>query len=35
MGLKSQDVDALLDLDPELAKQGWPELRMEKNEESL
>lgn len=28
MGLKSKDVDSLLDLDPELAKQGWPDLHM-------
>ncbi len=29
MGMKSKDVDDLLDLDPELAKQGWPDLNIE------
>lgn len=33
MGLKSNDVDQLLDLDPELAKQGWPDLKMDKDPE--
>ena len=28
MGMKSADVDALLDIDPELAKQGWPDLNL-------
>lgn len=28
MGMKSSDVDALLDLDPELAKKGWPDLNI-------
>ena len=28
MGMKSADVDALLDVDPELAKQGWPDLNI-------
>ena len=31
MGMKGSDVDQLLDLDPELAKQGWPELNMSKD----
>ena len=26
MGMKSKDVDDLLNLDPELAKKGWPDL---------
>jgi DnaJ like chaperone protein len=30
MGMKPADVDALLDLDPELAKQGWPDLNLAK-----
>jgi DnaJ like chaperone protein len=32
MGLKPTDVDALLDLDPELAKQGWPELNIKERD---
>jgi DnaJ like chaperone protein len=28
MGMKSQDVDDLLDIDPELAKRGWPDLNL-------
>jgi DnaJ like chaperone protein len=28
MGMKGKDVDDLLDLDPELAKQGWPDLHI-------
>ena len=31
MGMKSKDVDELLDLDPELAKQGWPDLNLKKD----
>lgn len=30
MGMKSKDVDDLLNLDPELAKQGWPDLNINK-----
>ena len=28
MGMKSHDVDDLLNLDPELAKKGWPDLNL-------
>ncbi|MCR4958075.1 MAG: TerB family tellurite resistance protein [Prevotella sp.] len=28
MGMKGQDVDDLLDIDPELAKRGWPDLNL-------
>ena len=28
MGMKGKDVDDLLDLDPELAKKGWPDLNI-------
>ncbi|MCR4603302.1 MAG: TerB family tellurite resistance protein [Prevotella sp.] len=35
MGMKSTDVDTLLDLDPELAKQGWPDLQIKKNSTNL
>jgi len=31
MGMKPTDVDELLDLDPELAKQGWPDLNLKKD----
>lgn len=30
MGMKSKDVDDLLNIDPELAKQGWPDLNINK-----
>ena len=32
MGMKSHDVDDLLDLDPELAKKGWPDLNLKTGE---
>ena len=31
MGMKGQQVDELLDLDPELAKKGWPDLNLRKD----
>ena len=31
MGMKSKDVDELLNIDPELAKQGWPDLNLNKD----
>lgn len=31
MGMKGQQVDDLLDLDPELAKKGWPDLNLRKD----
>ena len=31
MGMKRQQVDELLDLDPELAKKGWPDLNLRKD----